>query len=66
MYLSIPSVLPIEGLYYDPNFLTKVEQKELIDIIDSNPFQKFIRRRQQFYGKTYYHTTHNLSGIQPE
>jgi alkylated DNA repair dioxygenase AlkB len=55
----------IDGLTYISNFLTQEEHDKLLDIIDSNPFSTAIHRRQQFYGETYYHTTHDLPAIQP-
>jgi alkylated DNA repair protein alkB family protein 8 len=59
-------LLPIDGLYYFPNFLNEEEQKELLEIIDSRPFCSVIHRRQQFYGDVYYHTTHDVTSLQPE
>jgi len=48
----------IKGLEYYPNFLSKDEQTELINLIYSNRWQEgVIHRRQQFYGEIYYHTT---------
>merc|ERR1719343_416448 len=48
----------IKGLEYFPNFLSKDEQTELINLIYSNRWQEgVIHRRQQFYGEIYYHTT---------
>eukprot|EP00835_Amoeboradix_gromovi_P004085 NODE_299_length_11430_cov_0.261054.p6 type:complete len:237 gc:universal NODE_299_length_11430_cov_0.261054:1377-2087(+) len=57
--------LPIPGLFYIPNFITKEEEKNVVSILDANEWQKVIRRRQQFWGVKYYHTTHNISTIQP-
>ena len=34
-------------------------------IIDSNPFSTSIQRRQQFYGKVYYHTLMDCKELQP-
>eukprot|EP00834_Sanchytrium_tribonematis_P003865 NODE_166_length_14584_cov_1.124750.p8 type:complete len:242 gc:universal NODE_166_length_14584_cov_1.124750:6805-7530(+) len=58
--------LPVPGLFYIPEFLTEAEQQNIVQILDSNEWEKVIRRRQQFYGKQYYHTTHNLTAIQPK
>jgi len=55
----------VEGLVYIPNFLTQEEHDRLLELIDGNEFSTVIHRRQQFYGETYYHTTHNLARIQP-
>ena len=66
MWVDDPSALPIKGAIYIPNFISVEEESKLIKIFDSHPYQHVIRRRQQFYGPTYYHTTHNLKSIQPE
>lgn len=65
MWVDDPSALPIPGAIYIPNFISIEEEKEIISTFDSHPYQKVIRRRQQFYGPTYYHTTHDLKSIQP-
>ena len=65
LWTDNPKAFPIDGAIYIPNFLNENEQRKTLEIIDGNPFQQVIRRRQQFYGPTYYHTTHNLSEIQP-
>ena len=47
----------IKGLEYYSNFLTAIEQKDMLDLIYNNTFQEgIIARRQQFYGEMYYHT----------
>lgn len=56
----------IPGLVYIPNFLSAEEHDKLVDLINSNPFCHIIGRRQQFYGETYYHTTHNDPRLQPK
>eukprot|EP01084_Bolivina_argentea_P031450 58208_1 len=65
MWVDDPSALPIKGAIYIPNFITSEEEQKLVNIFDSHPYQQVIRRRQQFYGPVYYHTTHNLKTIQP-
>jgi alkylated DNA repair dioxygenase AlkB len=55
----------LDGFTYMPEFLTVEEHDQLLKIIDGNPFSNAIHRRQQFYGETYYHTTHDLPSIQP-
>jgi len=66
-YSTLPRVHPstIAGLHYVSNFLSQHEQNRIMDIIDSRPFANAIHRRQQFYGETYYHTTHHLAVAQP-
>lgn len=65
MWVDNLSALPIKGAIYIPNFISIQEEKKILNIFDSHQYQKIIRRRQQFYGPTYYHTTHNLKSIQP-
>ena len=65
-YTTNPQVFPIKGMSYIPNFLDEQEQQELWDLIYQFPFTNIIRRRQQFYGDVYYHTTPNLSALQPK
>lgn len=57
--------IDIDGLDYYPNYVTEEEEKELLRIIDNNPWNADIRRRQQHYGYVYYHTRHNLPTVQP-
>ena len=59
------SVREIDGLTYIPNFLSDEEQIKLVNLIDSNPFSTVIHRRQQYYGEVYYHTSKDVSEIQP-
>jgi alkylated DNA repair dioxygenase AlkB len=65
MYVDYPELLPSDGLYYEPNFMTEEEQKQAIELVDSNEFANVIARRQQFWGDVYYHTSHDLAAIQP-
>jgi alkylated DNA repair dioxygenase AlkB len=61
-----PSTLEgIDGVYYKDNYLTEEEEQDLIRLIDSNQFSQVLQRRQQFYGKVYYHTKSNNSLLQP-
>lgn len=53
------------GLEYYPSYVTEEEAALLMRIVDSNPFSKDIRRRQQHYGIKYYHTRDNRPSIQP-
>ncbi|KAG7350016.1 2OG-Fe(II) oxygenase superfamily-domain containing protein [Nitzschia inconspicua] len=56
----------IDGLEYYPNFFSEKEQEELLQLIDSQPWQSgIIARRQQFYGEIYYHTSFQSSKLQP-
>jgi alkylated DNA repair dioxygenase AlkB len=64
-YVTDTSHLPVSGLVYIPNFITDEEHDILWNIIYSNPFTQLIHRRQQFYGETYYHTTHDVKALQP-
>lgn len=57
--------MPIDGLSYIPNFLTGEEQEKIWSIVYSNDFAKVIHRRQQFYGEVYYHTTPDITALQP-
>jgi len=59
---SIPS---ITGLHYLPDFITAEEEQQIVSHIDSRHWSQCIHRRQQYYGQTYYHTTHDLTRIQP-
>ena len=52
-------------MQYYSNYITKEEEEYLLKIIDSNPWCKDIRRRQQHIGYKYYHTRHNLPFSQP-
>ncbi len=64
-YTGGDPTLDIPGLYYIPNFLSKAEQDMVISTLDNSHWEKIIRRRQQFWGIQYYHTTHNIKAIQP-
>lgn len=66
LYTTNPSVFPLDGLYYIPNFLTKPECEKLVHLVDSNPFCTALHRRQQFYGQVYFHTSHDLTALQPK
>jgi alkylated DNA repair dioxygenase AlkB len=57
--------MPIEGLSYIPNFLTPQEEQQIWDLCYSHSWSTEIHRRQQFWGEVYFHTTQNLSSIQP-
>jgi alkylated DNA repair dioxygenase AlkB len=59
-------VTHIDGLEYYPNWLSVQEQIELLELVDSQPWQSgVIARRQQFYGEIYYHTTFKSKLLQP-
>ena len=53
------------GLQYSANFLTPAESLRIMNVIDSNTWEKKIKRRQQFYGEVYYHTTSHNESLQP-
>lgn len=55
-------------LRYYPNFLSAEEQRQVLDVLDADGgsrWCKVFRRRQQYYGETYYHTTQNSAAVQP-
>eukprot|EP00537_Pseudo-nitzschia_pungens_P008545 CAMPEP_0172370080 /NCGR_PEP_ID=MMETSP1060-20121228/36127_1 /TAXON_ID=37318 /ORGANISM="Pseudo-nitzschia pungens, Strain cf. cingulata" /LENGTH=323 /DNA_ID=CAMNT_0013095239 /DNA_START=81 /DNA_END=1052 /DNA_ORIENTATION=- len=55
----------VPGLEYYRNFLSPQEQSELLDLLNSNPWQEgVIARRQQFYGEVYYHTSFKSKFLQ--
>lgn len=58
-------VVRIPGLLYYADFLSNELHNTLCQIIDSQPWDHFIARRQQFYGEVYYHTRHNHKDLQP-
>eukprot|EP00929_Paragymnodinium_shiwhaense_P084051 TRINITY_DN44924_c0_g2_i2.p1 TRINITY_DN44924_c0_g2~~TRINITY_DN44924_c0_g2_i2.p1 ORF type:complete len:757 (-),score=102.71 TRINITY_DN44924_c0_g2_i2:184-2454(-) len=64
MYVTDRENLPA-GLRYYPEFLTEAEEQRLMDVLDSQPWSTVLRRRQQFYGEVYYHTTRTMAAIQP-
>ncbi|GMI21602.1 hypothetical protein TrCOL_g7407 [Triparma columacea] len=49
--------LGLSGLSYHPDFLTPAEADLCMRIVDGNRWVEEIKRRQQFYGDVYYHTT---------
>jgi alkylated DNA repair dioxygenase AlkB len=52
----------IQGLSYMPNFISQEEEKELLLIIDSKPWDTTLKRRTQQYGYKYdYSGTNNTS-----
>ena len=61
----IMNPINIPGLLYLPEFVTKREQQEILKLIYSKEWSTVLHRRQQFYGKVYFHTTHDLQQIQP-
>ncbi|KAI8909555.1 hypothetical protein EDD86DRAFT_205700 [Gorgonomyces haynaldii] len=65
IFCTNPEQMP-QGLDYIPNFLSEQEQRDLLELVYSQPFVKVIKRRQQFYGPVYYHTTPNIASIQPK
>ena len=66
LYADNLEPFPIDGLSYFANFLSAEEQAKVVRICDSNPWVKIIRRRQQFYGEVYYHTTRPKAELQPK
>jgi len=61
IFTTNASVHPIDGLGYTPNFLTPKEQQRIMDVIDRHESVRVIHRNQQFYGRVYYHTTHDCT-----
>ncbi|KAI8612688.1 hypothetical protein BC830DRAFT_1135568 [Chytriomyces sp. MP71] len=59
-HTKIPS-----GLIYISNFISSEQETRILNTIASTPFIQSIRRRMQFYGEIYYHTTHDLQSLQP-
>ena len=57
---------PIQGLLYYPSFLTPSESERVMGIVDVNGWSREIKRRQQFYGVVYYHTTRDYKKLQPK
>ncbi|KAI9193262.1 uncharacterized protein BJ171DRAFT_587943 [Polychytrium aggregatum] len=57
--------IAIPGLHYIPNAITEEQEQQIFRIVDSRPYSTTIHRRQQFYGERYYHTTHDLTALQP-
>ena len=62
--MSGDTAAPPGGLRYYPDFLTPAEERRLLEIIDAQPWSKVFRRRQQFYGEIYYHTTQTVRSLQ--
>ncbi|KAJ3251592.1 hypothetical protein HK103_002236 [Boothiomyces macroporosus] len=65
IYTTDPTVLPIKGMQYIPNYVTPEEAKYIWDTVYDREFSTLIHRRQQFYGQRYYHTTCDLKDLQP-
>lgn len=58
--------LNMSGLDYIPDFITREQECDIIEsTIDSNSWSKVLQRRQQFYGKVYYHTKCDNIHLQP-
>lgn len=56
----------VRGIAYYRSFLSDEEASLALDTIDKNPWRNVIaKRRQQFYGATYYHTTNRNRDAQP-
>ncbi|CAE8603084.1 unnamed protein product [Polarella glacialis] len=56
------------GLRYYPNYFSADEEQQLLKIVDADDgrrWTKVFRRRQQFYGEVYYHTSQDVSAVQP-
>lgn len=61
-----PKVLSeIDGVYYVDEYLSEEEEAQILKIIDQNEFSKVLQRRQQFYGKVYFHTKSDNLLLQP-
>ncbi|KAI9341127.1 hypothetical protein BDR26DRAFT_330964 [Obelidium mucronatum] len=57
---------PSSGLWYLPNCLTALQETQILNTIQETPYESLsIRRRLQFHGEVYYHTTHDVSTLQP-
>jgi alkylated DNA repair dioxygenase AlkB len=57
---------PIDGMTYIPNFLSEKDQDLIWNMCYEHSWSNAIHRRQQFWGPVYFHTTQDLSAIQPE
>ena len=64
-HLIHPPSSPISGIKYYANFLSSSDHARILEIVDGNPWRKVIKRRQQFYGEVYYHTTRENTELQP-
>jgi alkylated DNA repair dioxygenase AlkB len=65
VYTTSSSILPIDGISYIPNFLTNEQEERIWEICYSHSWSSAIHRRQQFWGQVYFHTTQDVSTIQP-
>jgi alkylated DNA repair dioxygenase AlkB len=54
-------MLSIPGLYYNPDFLFKDEQNELLEFTHSKPWDDTLKRRVQHYGYRYDYRTRKIS-----
>ncbi|KAJ3071289.1 hypothetical protein HDU98_005566 [Podochytrium sp. JEL0797] len=68
LYIKSPqpnAILP-SGMSYLPNVLSVAQERQLLATIAATPFESAnIRRRLQFHGEVYYHTTHDVAALQP-
>ncbi|MBI1333690.1 MAG: hypothetical protein GC165_12520 [Armatimonadetes bacterium] len=51
-------VAPPEGLVYLPDFMSEAEELEVVQWIDSQPWDRGYARRRQFYGQSYRDPSH--------
>eukprot|EP01130_Rhizamoeba_saxonica_P014080 TRINITY_DN6099_c0_g1_i2.p1 TRINITY_DN6099_c0_g1~~TRINITY_DN6099_c0_g1_i2.p1 ORF type:complete len:477 (+),score=80.74 TRINITY_DN6099_c0_g1_i2:529-1959(+) len=61
----------VEGLYYIENFISEVEEQEILNEIECNPWDRLSRRSVQHYGFEYNYSTNKVDahiplGIIPE
>ncbi|KAJ3286971.1 hypothetical protein HDU79_006097 [Rhizoclosmatium sp. JEL0117] len=62
----VPNVKLPQGLWYVPDVLSLAQESRILQTISETPFdESSIRRRLQFHGEVYYHTTHDLTSLQP-
>lgn len=59
------SSFDIDGLDYIPNYVSKEEESQIMDIIEKNVWSNAIRRRTQYYGPVYYFTRKELPEMEP-
>lgn len=64
LHVSDSSMLPT-GVRYFPAFLTESDERRIMEIVDSRRWSTVFRRRQQFYGEIYYHTSGAVPAVQP-
>jgi len=57
--------LPIPGLCYTKNFITREEEASLVKDIDSLPWNLSLARRTQHYGKTYDYSARDTKADAP-